>query len=441
MREQMLILPAFCAVLLISVATGFSILYALGIGLALFLFYGRRKGFPWDRLISMMLKGVRTVSGIVLTFFLIGVLTALWRAAGTIPFIICWASGLIHPSVFLLLVFLLCCGLSFLTGTSLGTAATMGVICASMGRTMGVPMWLTGGAILSGAFFGDRCSPVSTSALLTAKITDTDIYGNIRNMVKTALVPFLISCALYGAVGILTPGTGAGMDVRALFSRSFTISPLALLPAAVILILSFFRVRVRTTMLVSILVSIPICLLIQRLSVRDVVFSAIRGFVPEDPEVDAVMGGGGALSMLNVGGIVLLSSAYSGLMQETGLLDGMKAWVSRTAKRAGRYTVAFMVAVASSMFSCNQTLAIMLTCQLCRDLYPAGEPLALDLEDSAAIVSPMIPWCIAGAVPLATVGATSSALLAAFYPMLVPFWRLAGEHMAQRRSAQKTASL
>ncbi|MBR2822564.1 MAG: sodium:proton antiporter [Clostridia bacterium] len=424
MKEQQLILPVFCAVLLISVTAGFSILYALVFGLALFLLYGRRRGFSWNQLFSMTMKGVRTVGSIVLTFFLIGILTALWRAAGTIPVIICWASGLIHPSLFLLLVFLLCCGLSFLTGTSLGTAATMGVICASMGRTMGVPMWLTGGAILSGAFFGDRCSPVSTSALLTAKITDTDIYGNIRNMVRTALVPFLITCALYSAAGALAPGNGAGMDVRALFSRSFALSPLALLPAAAILVLACFRVRVRMMMLVSILLSIPICLLIQGMSVRDVLISAVRGFSPANPEVAAVIGGGGALSMLNVAGIVLLSSAYSGLMQETGLLDGIKTWVDRVSKRAGRYPAALLVAVASSMFSCNQTLAIMLTCQLFRDLYPSGEPLALDLEDSAAIVSPLIPWCIAGAVPLATVGANSLSLLAAFYLMLIPLWRL-----------------
>ena len=116
----------------------------------------------------MALGGVKTVSGILLTFLVIGVLTAFWRASGTIPVIVCYASGLIRPSVFLLMSFLLNCGISFLTGTSFGTAATMGVICASMGSAMHISPVLTGGAVLSGAFFGDRCSPLSTSALLVA---------------------------------------------------------------------------------------------------------------------------------------------------------------------------------------------------------------------------------------------------------------------------------
>ena len=91
------------------------------------------------------------------------------------------------------MTFLLNCLISVLTGTALGTAATIGVVCATMASALGIPSWMTGGAILSGVYFGDRCSPVSTSALLVAELTETGIYTNIKNMIKSALAPFTIT--------------------------------------------------------------------------------------------------------------------------------------------------------------------------------------------------------------------------------------------------------
>jgi len=105
-------------------------------------------------------------------------ITALWRASGTIAFIVYMGSKLISPSILIFLTFLFCAVLSVLIGTSLGTAATMGVICASIGKAMGVNPYYIGGAVLSGIYFGDRCSPMSTSALLITELTKTNLYTN-----------------------------------------------------------------------------------------------------------------------------------------------------------------------------------------------------------------------------------------------------------------------
>ena len=161
---ELLVISLFCFALLLCVLLNFSILYALVGGLCIFLLYGVRKGFTWRQMIRMSFAGVKTAKNVLLTFFLIGILTALWRAAGTIPTIVCYASSLFQPSLFLLMSFLLNCVVSVLTGTAFGTAATMGVICATMAVTMGIPLVLVGGTVLSGVYFGDRCSPVSTSA-------------------------------------------------------------------------------------------------------------------------------------------------------------------------------------------------------------------------------------------------------------------------------------
>ena len=180
-------LGGFGGLLLVCMLLKLPLMCALAAGLCVFLLYGRHAGFGWRALFRMCLEGVRAVKNILIVFFLIGILTALWRASGTIPLIVCRAARLIRPRIFLLAVFLLNCGVSVLTGTSFGTAATMGVICATMGNAMGVDVRLTGGAILSGAFFGDRCSPVSTSALLVAELTKTDIYDNLRGMLRRSV--------------------------------------------------------------------------------------------------------------------------------------------------------------------------------------------------------------------------------------------------------------
>ena len=432
---QLLVLRLFCLGLLLCLVFGFSVLYALLFGLVLFLLYGKSRGFSWRELGSMTLKGVMTVKNILLAFVLIGLLTALWRAAGTIAVIVCYASALIHPSIFLLMAFLLNCLVSALTGTSFGTAATIGVICSAMGTALKINPLLTGGAILSGAFFGDRCSPVSTSALLVAAVTKTDIYDNIKTMLRSALVPFLLAAAAYAVIGFALPHEGELLNPQELFSRSFVLNPLALLPAAVIFLLALFRVDVKLAMAASIAVSIPVCLAVQKMEWAELLKAMLTGFTPQDEEVAALISGGGITSMLRVGGIVCISSSYSELFRETGLLDGISHAVTALKNRTTDYAATLVTAVISGMIACNQTLSILLTNQLCNREYPDKTRLALDLEDTAVVVAPLIPWSIAGAVPLATVGAPAASILFALYLIAIPIWRLICSLAEKRKSA------
>jgi NhaC family Na+:H+ antiporter len=418
------VLGIFCASLLLCIALDASILYALAFGLILFLLYGRKRGFPWGELLRMALNGVKTVRNVLITFLLIGMMTAFWRAAGTIPVLVGYASGLIRPSVFLLMTFLLDCGVSFMTGTAFGTAATMGVICATIGSVMGVPVIVTGGAVLSGVFFGDRCSPVSTSALLVAELTKTSIFDNIKRMVKTALVPFLLSGAVYGLLGLLAPHGEGTLDLAALFSREFDLSLWAVIPAAVILVLSLLRVNVKLAMGASILSAVPLCLLLQGCAPLSLLKIAVLGYAAADAEVGAMLSGGGMVSMLRVGAIVCLSASYSVLFQKTGLLDRIKGAIGRLARRTSPFFAMLITSLLAGMVACNQSLTILLVHQLCRDLRPAPSDLALDLEDTAVVVSPLVPWSIAGAVPLSAVGAPSLSMLLACYLYLLPLWRL-----------------
>lgn len=449
-------LVAFCTGLLLCLMLNLSILYALTTGLILFWIYGKKQGFSWIELAHMALSGIKTVKNILITFLLIGMLTALWREAGTIPVIVCYATRLIRPSIFLLMTFLLNCLISVLTGTSFGTAATMGVICATMASTMQVSPMLVGGAVLSGAFFGDRCSPVSTSALLVAELTGTSIFQNIKRMLRSAVVPFLITCGIYLLIGLLSGTSGEVPDLQGLFRREFALHWSALLPAVVILVLSLLQVNVKIAMTASILTALPVCLFVQNTSVTELPALLLAGYQAADPEVGVMVNGGGILSMVRVAAIVCLSSSYSGIFQKTKLLTGIKNAIQRLGQQTTPFAALLCTSVVGGMISCNQTLTIILCKQLCGgnadgsnltnrtnadaansscvpSLYPSTTQLALDLEDSAVVVAPLIPWSIAGAVPLASVGAPLSSMFFACFLYLLPMWRLIVSFIEKKR--------
>lgn len=417
---EVLTIGIFCALLIICIITGKSILYALLAGLIIFSLYGKKQGYSWRQISRMALQGVWKVKNILLTFILIGMLTALWRQAGTIPAIICYTVHLIKPSTFLLMTFLLNCLISVLTGTALGTAATIGVVCATMASALGIPSWMTGGAILSGVYFGDRCSPVSTSALLVAELTETGIYTNIKNMIKSALAPFTITCILYLTVSIQLHGKTEMPDLGHAFGSEFRLSWIALLPAAVILLLSVVQAGVKIAMIASIVTAIPVCIGLQNMAFTELPELLLNGFHSTDVTVAAMLNGGGITSMLKVGAIVCISSSYSGIFQATGILNGFQKMVCLLANRTKPYFAVLVTSILTSVMACNQTLAIMLTGQLCSRTEPDKLRFANNLEDSAVIIAPLVPWSIACAVPLTAAGAPGYSVLFAVFLYLLP---------------------
>lgn len=422
---ETIITAIFAAGLLASVCLGISVIYPLIFGYFLFAGYALKKGHKLKTLAKDTLNGIMTVKNILITFVLIGMLTAVWRACGTIAFIVYYAAGLCSPSVMALASFVLCALLSMLTGTSFGTAATMGVICATMAESMGVPAVLYGGAILAGSFFGDRCSPMSTSALLVCELTKTDIYINIKNMVKSAAVPAVLSCIIYAAAGsYFGSGGGAASDVTGIFARCFNLNVLTLLPAAAIIVLSLMKVNVKIAMSVSIAAGAAVCVFIQDMSAAELVRSALCGYAPENAELAELMSGGGIVSMIRVAAIVCISSSYAGIFDGTGFLDGIRSGIAEAGRRTSAFAATVLTSVVTAMVSCNQTLAVMLTYQLCSDSEKDNERFALFLEDSVVLTAALIPWSIACAVPLAAVGAPSAAAAAAVYLYLQPLWGL-----------------
>lgn len=412
----------FAAALFCCVLFNFPILYALVFGYFLFCFYGLRKGKKPQELLKMSLTGIKTVKNILIVFLLIGMITALWRAAGTIPAIICDSFGLMLPSFFLVITFLLNCLVSFLTGTAFGSAATMGVITMAIGNAMGLDPAFLGGAILSGVYFGDRCSPMSTSALLVSELTKTNLFTNIRKMFFTSLVPFSITCLLYITLGFTKNPESNSIGIKEIFETNFNLSFLTLIPAILILVLSCFKISVKITMSLSILSAVVIAFWIQGLEPSQLFHLLIFGYHAQDPVLAKLIDGGGILSMVNVTAIVCLSSCYAGIFNGTGLLIHLKENIRKLGQKISPYGSLLCTSIGTAMIACNQTLSIMLTHQLCNEMISDHEEMAINLENTVVVLAPLIPWSIAGGVPLAAVGAPQISLLFAFYLYLIPLW-------------------
>lgn len=401
----------------------YSVIYALIVGYIIFVTYGLIKGHDLKVLIKKSFEGVLTVKNILLVFILIGMITALWRASGTIAFIVYMGSKLISPSILILLTFLLCSILSFLIGTSLGTAATMGVICVSIGKAMGINPYYLGGAVLSGIYFGDRCSPMSTSALLITELTKTNLYTNIKLMLKTSIIPFVTTCLFYLFLGLKSSTSPVGIDATNIFKENYNLNIVVIVPAILIIILSLLKVNVKKTMLVSIVISFIIAIFFQKESVTSLINYCVYGFHHSNEKLNLMMKGGGILSMLNVGLIVAISSSYSGIFKETKMLVLMKKYLKEFSKKTSNYFVIFLSSIISGAIACNQSLGIILTYELCEELEDK-QNMAIILENTIVLLAGLIPWNIAMAVPLKTVDIGLMSGLFAFYLYFLPLWNL-----------------
>ncbi|MCH9276351.1 sodium:proton antiporter [Bifidobacterium amazonense] len=320
----------FGAVLFASVAFGWSIIPALLVGVLLFVGYGLVHRCPLTVMVGRAVGSVRSASTVMVTFVLIGVLTSLWRASGTIAYIVAHAAAVIHAATVLPLSFLLCSAMSMLVGSSFASAATMGTICMSLGLTMQANPVMLGGAILAGVYVGDRCSPVSTSALLVKQLTHMNLFDNITRMLRTGAVPFALSCVVYVAAAVVATSAGetsAGAtvdaaavavapdatgvsDIGSLFSSTFDLHWLTVIPALLVVVLALLRVDVRLLMLASIAASIAVCMGVQHVGWVDLLRLLVFGYHAHDPQVAALLDGGGMVSMITVMAIVCISSAY-----------------------------------------------------------------------------------------------------------------------------------
>lgn len=420
----------FCFVLLIlSVLNGIFVGYPLFIVLIIFSSLAVSKGYSVKSVIKMAYKGGKKSFIILEIFILIGAITSAWMASGTVPAIVYYGTKFLNPNIFILSAFLISSLVSYLIGTSFGTIGTVGIALMVMARGGGVNVSITAGAILSGAYFGDRSSPMSSSANLVAHITKTELYENIKNMFKTGMVPFVLSSILYLIFSFKFPLNVEVNSISLEIAKVFNINIITLIPALIILVFSFFKINVKKLMCFSIIAAALISITLQHASFINVIKYLIFGYTLHNTSsLNSIIKGGGIFSMVKISVVVFISSAFTGIFEETGMLSPIEKWTMRANTRPKLFLTTIVISIATSAFGCTQALAVILTHNLMKNAYienkEDNKTLAVDIENTAIVIAPLIPWNIALFVPVITLGVGYMAILFCFYLYLIPIVNL-----------------
>ena len=414
----------FLAGVVTCLVTGWSMLWAVLWGLVLFSCLGLKRGYPARDMAAVAWKKGRESFVVVSVFLIIGIVTALWRSSGTIAFFLYYGLQGIQPQSFLLVAYLLTLVLSFLLGSSFGVIGTAGVALITLARSGGVDPALTAGAIISGAFFGDRCSTMSSSAALVATVTDTDLYHNVKLMLKTGALPTAVTGAFFLFMSLRNPISAVDESVLRMLEEQFSLHWIVLLPAVLVLALPLLKIRVRTALLASAFTALVISVGLQGMPLKEAFLTALRGYraVP-------LLSGGGLSSVFTSAAMVLVIGFYVGVLEKIEVLRPMQQKLDHLADRIGLFPTTIVASLAVLMIFCNQSVMILMGEELLSEPYrrhgATRQELAIDLENSGIVMAGLVPWNIAVTVPLSMLDIGREALLWCVFLYMVPLCYLA----------------
>lgn len=414
----------FLAAMVGCLVAKLTMIYGLLFGLAVFLVLGVRRGFTLKAMLGWGLDSVKESLIVIEVMMIIGLITASWRISGTITVFVYYGMKIITPPLFLLITFLLACILSYALGTSFGVSGTMGVIFVALARSGGVDPVITAGVVLSGVYFGDRCSPVASAAHLVAGCTGTNIFDNVKLMLRTGLLPLLLAIAGYTFVSIRNPISQVDPAIIQSFEDTFSLSVVAFIPAVIMFILPLLKLQVTISILISAISGFIVAFIVQGASLGTILNTAIFGYVSPDTGLGSILNGGGMMSMIEVVLILIISCAYSGIFNGTGMLKRIHSVVAASCRRFNRFVTCTITSLLVTAMFCNQTIATLLVTDLLRKPYEetggSDQELAIDLENTSILFAGLVPWCLGCYVILGFLGVGTEAVPWAFYIYLVP---------------------
>lgn len=384
---------------------------------------GMSLGQSWSEIEEGIVHGIAIAVKPILILIVVGILIGTWIAGGVVPVLIDYGLRLLSPSYFLLAASLTCSVVSIATGSSWTTAGTVGVALIGIGEGLGVPSPMTAGAIVSGAYFGDKMSPLSDSTNLAPAVAGSELFEHIQYMVYTTLPAFLASLVLYGILGWSAqsgPIDASQVDaIRSVLAESFNLSPLLLLPPALVIFSVALRVPALPALIGGALLGGLMALWVQDASLRDVMAVAHYGFVADTnfALVDDLLTRGGLESMMSTVALVLCALSFGGIMERTSLLRAIAASILKMAHSTGSLVLATISScIGTNVIAPDQYLSIIIPGRMYRETYQERglhpKLLSRTLEDAGTLSSPMVPWNTCGAF-------MSSALMvsaAAYFP-------------------------
>jgi NhaC family Na+:H+ antiporter len=373
-------------------------------------------GLGWREIQAGMLQSIMKGMPAMLIVVVVGALIGSWLASGTIPMLIYYGLGLISPKIFLVTASLATGIVSLLTGTGYGTIGTVGVAFMGIAHGLGVPAGQAAGALVAGAYLGDKISPFAANANFAVAIARVNIYDHIRHCLWTTVPAFGIGLVIYALVGANTDivanvSLAADEDVRRALAGNFVFSPWLLLPPVVTLVLAAGNRPVIPGMLLAVAVAVALAVWVQGMPLVAALNITVTGYAPHTglALVDQLLAQGGMEKMMHVTLIALCAFAFSGILQKAGLLEPVLRHLYKFITNTRRLVAATALGcLVVELMTGAAFVCILLPSELFGPAYQrlglAGKNLTRVVGDCGIVGVPLIPWSIAGAFMSGTLG-------------------------------------
>ncbi|MDQ0214858.1 NhaC family Na+:H+ antiporter [Oikeobacillus pervagus] len=375
--------------------------------LAIFLLmlYGFIRKVPFHEMEMGVFNGAKSGMGAVFIFFFIGILISSWMLSGTIPTIIYVGFHLVTPYFFYAIIFVVTAIIGLCIGSSLTTVATAGVAFIGVAAAIDASLAITAGAIVSGAFFGDKMSPLSDTTNLAASIVEVDLFTHIRNMAWTTIPAFLFSIIAFAFLSPKIELTHFPKieEMQHTLMKEELIHWYAIIPLIILLIFSIKKISAFITLAVSSAVAVCFSFIHTSYSLSEVFNILFSGYVSKtgNADIDALLTRGGMDSMMFTISLVLLALGLGGLLFTLGIIPKLFKTIEHKLKTVGSLIFSTALsAVGINVLVGEQYLSILLTGEAFKNQYDRlglqKKNLSRALEDAGTVINPLVPWGVCG---------------------------------------------
>lgn len=341
--------------------------------------------------------------------FTVGAVIGAWIVSGIVPTIVYYGLKILTPSTFLISGFIICCIISFFTGSSYTAISTIGIALLGIGMGLGIHAPITAGMVVSGALFGDKMSPFSDSTNLAAAVSGINVFEHINSMLYTTTPAFLISAILYFVLGLRYSNMPLDLEkieaINSTLSSVFNISPILLIVPIITIVLAIKKVPPVTALIISALLGIIAAFIFQGgiYDFKTIVNSLGAGFSIETElaDVNKLLSRGGMSGMMGNVLLAFLCLGMAGVLQKIGMLDSLLSKMSRMVARKGGLVLTTLGMCAITTLVCaSQYVAILLPGQVMSNAYDKlnikRKVLSRSLEDCGTVLCFIIPWTTSG---------------------------------------------
>jgi NhaC family Na+:H+ antiporter len=393
---------------------------------------GLKCGFSWQNIQNGMVRGITNALPATIILIIVGILIGVWILAGVVPTLIYYGLTILSPSIFLPATVIICALTSLATGTSWGTTGTIGVALMGVGAGLGFPLPLVAGAVLSGAYFGDKMSPLSDTTNMAPALAGTDLFTHIKHMSYTTSVAIGLTLIIEIVIGLQYGGGESDLErittMLALLDENFTINIVMLLPPIVVMAVSFKKMPAIPGITLGVIAGVILAVGLQGAQFDTIANAAFSGFesATGNEDVDSLLTRGGMNSMMYTISLVIVAMMFGGVMERTNQLKTIADKVLALANSTGSLIASTaLTCIGANMVLCDQYMSIVMGArsyaQAYRDRGVAPENLSRAVEDSGTVTACLIPWNSGGAYQAATLGVATIAYAPfAFFCWLSP---------------------